>query len=155
LRRTSVPDGAELPSDTDVIGAPWVTDREEAQAMGELQPRMRAGDKDRQQVVEQLGKHFGEGRLTVPEFDERVVRAHASVYLDELPALTADLPRDPEPHGRPTRSLRGVPPGVFVLLIAMLLAWSIVAAVVYGAPPLFALFLVFLFLRHRRWSRGS
>ena len=63
--------------------------------MGELQPRMRAGDKDRQRVVEQLGKHFGEGRLTVEEFDERVVRAHASVYLDELPALTADLPREP------------------------------------------------------------
>ena len=68
--------------------------------MGELQPRMRAGDKDRQRVVEQLGTHFGEGRLTVQEFDERVVRAHASVYLDELPALTADLPTDPEPPRR-------------------------------------------------------
>ena len=81
--------------------------------MGELQPRMRAGDKDRQRVVEQLGKHFGEGRLTVEEFDERVVRAHASVYLDELPALTADLPREPEPHHRrPTRSQVRVPPVV-------------------------------------------
>ena len=92
--------------------------------MGELQPRMRAGDKDRQRVVEQLGKHFGEGRLTVPEFDERVVRAHASVYLDELPALTADLPRDPEPQRHPTRSagasaLRGVraPPRVAARLV--------------------------------------
>jgi Domain of unknown function (DUF1707) len=61
--------------------------------MGELQPRMRAGDQDRQQVVERLGTHFAEGRLTIEEFDERIVRAHASVYLDELPALTADLPR--------------------------------------------------------------
>jgi hypothetical protein len=126
---------------------------EEAQAMGELQPRMRAGDKDRQHVVEQLGKHFGEGRLTVQEFDERVVRAHGSVYLDELPALTADLPRDPEPRRRPTRPAPRVPAGVFVLLIAMLLAWSMVTAVVYGAPPIFALFLLFLLLRHRRWSR--
>jgi hypothetical protein len=130
-----------------------VPNLEEEQAMGELQPRMRAGDKDRQRVVEQLGKHFGEGRLTVEEFDERVVRAHTSVYLDELPALSADLPRDPEPHNRPTRSAMRVPSGVFVVLIAMLLAWSMVAAVVYGAPPLFALFLVFMFLRHRRWSR--
>ena len=120
--------------------------------MGELQPRMRAGDKDRQRVVEQLGKHFGEGRLTVEEFDDRVVRAHASVYLDELPALTADLPRDPEPHRRPTRSPMRVPAFVFVLL-SMFLAWSMVAAVVYGAPPFFALLLLFLFLRHRRWSR--
>ena len=121
--------------------------------MGELQPRMRAGDKDRQRVVELLGKHFGEGRLTVEEFDERVIRAHASVHLDELPALTADLPRDPEPHPRPARSRMPVPAGVLVLLIAMLLAWSMVAAVIYGAPPLFALFLLFLFLRHRRWIR--
>ena len=121
--------------------------------MGELQPRMRAGDKDRQRVVEQLGKHFAEGRLTVDEFDERVVRAHTSVYLDELPALTADLPRDPEPHRRPARSPMRAPSGVFVLLIAMLLAWSMVAAVIYGAPPFFALLLLFLFLRHRRWSR--
>jgi hypothetical protein len=126
---------------------------EEAQAMGELQPRMRAGDKDRQRVVEQLGRHFGEGRLTVEEFDERVVRAHAAVYLDEFPSLTADLPGDPQPQSRPTRSARGVPAGVLVVLIAMLLAWSMVAAVIHGAPPLFAFFLLFLFLRHRRWSR--
>jgi hypothetical protein len=120
--------------------------------MGELQPRMRAGDKDRHRVVEQLGKHFGEGRLTVQEFDERAVRAHASVYLDELPALTADLPRDPEPHRSPARSATRVPSGV-VILLAMLLACSMVAAVVHGAPPFFALVLLFLFLRHRRWSR--
>ncbi len=121
--------------------------------MGELQPRMRAGDKDRQRVVEQLGKHFGEGRLTVEEFDERVVQAHASRYLDELPALTVDLPREPEPHRRQTRPPMRAPSGVFVLLIAMLLAWSMVAAVVYGTPPFLALILLFLFLRHRRWSR--
>ena len=123
--------------------------------MGDLQPRMRAGDKDRQRVVEELGKHFGEGRLTVEEFDERVVRAHASVYLDELPALTADLPGDPQPQPQsPSRRRspqRRVP--VFVLLVAMLLAWSLVATVVYSVPPLFGLFLLFLFVRHMRWSR--
>jgi hypothetical protein len=116
---------------------------------------MRAGDKDRQQVVEQLGKHFGEGRLTVEEFDERIVRAHASVYLDELPALTVDLPADPQPYrqqARP-RSPRRVPSAVLLLFVAILLSWSLVAAVIYGAPPIFALFLLFLFLRHRRWSR--
>src|SRR6476620_10785087 len=98
--------------------------------MGELQPRMRAGDKDRQAVVEQLGKHFGEGRLTVEEFDERVVRAHGAVYLDELPALTVDLPRVAEPRPRPTRSPGRGPTAVFVVLLAMLLSWSMVAAVV-------------------------
>src|SRR4051794_6012343 len=121
--------------------------------MGEIQPRMRAGDVERQRVVEQLGKHFAEGRLTVAEFDERAVRAHASVYLDELPALTADLPSAPEPRPRPARPAGPVRvPGALVFLLAMLLAWSMVAAVVYGAPPFFALLLLFLFLRHRRWS---
>jgi hypothetical protein len=120
--------------------------------MGGLQPRMRAGDNDRQRIVEQLGKHFAEGRLTVEEFDERVVRAHASVYLDELPALTADLPREPEPHRRPTRAPMRVP-AVFVVLLVMLLAWSVVSVVVHAGPPIFAFFLLFLFLRHRRFSR--
>ena len=40
-----------------------------------------------------------------------------------------------------------------VFLLAMFLAWSMVAAVIYGAPPFFAVLLLFLFLRHRRWSR--
>ena len=121
--------------------------------MGELQPRMRAGDKERHRVVEQLGKHFGEGRLTVDEFDERVVRAHASVYLDELPTLTADLPGDQPQRPRPTRPRMPKPAGILVILLAMLLAWSLVSAVVYGAPPLFGLFILFLFLRHMRFSR--
>ena len=120
--------------------------------MGELQPRMRAGDKDRQGVVEQLGRHFAEGRLTVAEFDERAARAHASVYLDELPGLTADLPRAPEPQRHPARRPAPVP-GIFLFLIAMFMTWSVVAAVAYGTPPLFVLLLLFLVLRHRRWSR--
>src|SRR3954471_15879556 len=129
-----------------------VTDLQEAQAMSELQPRMRAGDKDRQRIVELLGTHFGEGRLTVEEFDERVVRAHAATYLDELPALTVDLPHEPEPQHRPTRQRVRVP-GPFVFLLLMFVAWSLIAAVIYGAPPFFAVLMLFLVLRNRRWSR--
>jgi hypothetical protein len=121
--------------------------------MGELQPRMRAGDKDRQTVVEQLGKHFGEGRLTIEEFDERVVQAHASVYLDQLPALTADLPGEQPQRLRPQRPRMPKPAGILMIMVAMLLAWSLVSAVVYGAPPLFGFFLLFLFVRHMRFSR--
>jgi hypothetical protein len=120
--------------------------------MGELQPRMRAGDKDRQRVVETLGRHFGEGRLRVDEFDERVADAHAAVYLDELPRLTADLPADPVPVRRPQRPpVRGHQIAI-VVLVVLVLTWS-VAAVAAGAPPLFAFVLLFLFLNHRRWSR--
>jgi Domain of unknown function (DUF1707) len=119
--------------------------------MGELGSRIRAGDADRQRVAEKLGKHFGEGRLTVAEFDERLARAHAVVYLDELPPLTADLPPDPVPIHRPAGPPAWVPHAAVAVLMAMVLAWSVVA-VVHGAPPLFALLLLFLFLRHRRWS---
>ena len=121
--------------------------------MGELQPRMRAGDRDRQRVVELLGKHLGEGRLTVEEFDERVVKAHAAVHLDELPALTADLPVEPAPRPPPERRPMGAPPALLFLL-AILLAWSLVVAVVHGAPPLFAVLLLFLLLRHRSRRRS-
>lgn len=119
--------------------------------MGGLQPRMRAGDRDRQSVVERLGKHLGEGRLTVEEFDERVVQAHAATYLDQLPVLTADLPAEPAPRPRRSRRRGSVPP-VAVLLLVVLLAWALVAAVLEGAPVLLMLLLAFLLLRHRRWS---
>src|SRR3954447_9791204 len=92
-----------------------------AQLMGDLQPRMRAGDKDRQHVVELLGKHFGDGRLTVEEFDERVVRAHAAVHLDELPALPADLPSEAPPPRPPQRRPAGRPPLALLLLVAIVL----------------------------------
>jgi hypothetical protein len=120
--------------------------------MGDLEPRMRAGDKDRQRVVEVLGRHFGEGRLRVDEFDERVARAHAAVYLDELPALTADLPSEPVPARRPAAPPGRRPQVAIALLVAVVMTWSVVA-VAHGAPPLFAFLLLFLFLNHRRWSR--
>jgi hypothetical protein len=125
---------------------------EEAQEMGDLEPRIRAGDKDRQRVVETLGRHFGEGRLRVDEFDERVARAHAVVYLDELPALTADLPADPVPVRRPAGPPVRAQQVAVALLVAVVLTWS-VSAVVYGTPPIFAFVLLFLLLRQRRWSR--
>jgi hypothetical protein len=125
---------------------------EEAQEMGDLERRMRAGDRDRQRVVETLGRHLGEGRLRVDEFDERVARAHAAVYLDELPALTADLPADPVPVRRPAGPPVRASQVAITLLVAVVLTWSVLG-LVYGAPPVFAFVLLFLVLRQRRWSR--
>jgi hypothetical protein len=120
--------------------------------MGDLTPRMRAGDADRTKVVDILGRHLGEGRLTVAEFDERTAQAHAAVYLDQLPALLADLPGDPPPAPRPPRRRPQVPSVGILLLVLLVLPWTIVAAV-HGAPPVFAFVLLFLFLRTRRWNR--
>lgn len=55
-------------------------------------PRMRAADTDRQATVDRLTDHFTAGRLTAEEYDDRVRQAYAVTYLDELPALMADLP---------------------------------------------------------------
>ena len=121
--------------------------------MGDLQPRMRAGDADRAQAVERLGRHLGDGRLTVEEFDERVTQAHAAVYLDQLPPLFTDLPPEAAPVPRPpARPARWAPTAAFVVLAALVVSWSMVMAV-HGVPPIFPLLLLFVFLRHRRWSR--
>ena len=58
-------------------------------------PRIRAGDADRQQSVDRLARHFTDGRMDSTEYDQRVRRAYAAVYLDELPALFSDLPAEP------------------------------------------------------------
>jgi hypothetical protein len=121
--------------------------------MGELQPRMRAGDADRAKVVEKLGRHLGDGRLTIEEFDGRVTQAHAAVYLDQLPPLCADLPPDPPPTGRrQPRPQAWAQSAAFVVLMALVVSWSMVMAV-HGIPPIFPLLLLFVFLRHQRWSR--
>lgn len=54
--------------------------------------RLRASDADRQQAVEDLGKHFADGRLDTDEYDQRVRRAYAATYTDEFPELFGDLP---------------------------------------------------------------
>jgi hypothetical protein len=121
--------------------------------MGDLQPRMRAGDADRAKAVERLGRHFGEGRLTVEEFDERVGQAHAAVYLDQLPPLFTDLPPEPAPVApRRPRSQTWAPSAAFIVLAALVVSMSTVMAV-HGVVPIFPLLLLFVFLRSRRWSR--
>jgi hypothetical protein len=60
---------------------------------------MRAGDTERQATVDVLTEHFTAGRLTASEYDERVRQAYASTYLDELPALLADLPTQDSARG--------------------------------------------------------
>ena len=119
-----------------------------------VQPRMRAGDADRTRVVEQLGRHLGAGRLDVAEFDDRVIQAHAAVYLDELPPLLADLPPDLAParaSGRPIHRPDRAVRAAVLLLLSLLVAWSAVA-LVYGAPPFLGVLLLVVFLRQRRWS---
>lgn len=55
-------------------------------------PPVRAGDRDRDVVVQQLQQAFAEGRLDDEEFDQRTRSALTARLGTELAVLTADLP---------------------------------------------------------------
>ncbi len=63
-------------------------------AGGGASPRdaLRAGNAEREQVVQRLNRAFGEGRLDMSELEERVTQAYAAKTLGDLRPLTADLP---------------------------------------------------------------
>jgi hypothetical protein len=56
---------------------------------------IRASDRDREAVAETLREACAAGRLTLPEFTERMEQAFTSKTLGELRALTRDLPEQP------------------------------------------------------------
>ncbi|MEU1542224.1 MULTISPECIES: DUF1707 and DUF4190 domain-containing protein [Streptomycetaceae] len=83
---------------------------------------MRAAHDDRERTVDVLKTAFAEGRLTQPEFEDRVGLAYQAVTYQELYGLTVDIPR---PRRLPTP-----PPAVNA---------KAVASVVCGAVGMFGL----------------
>lgn len=55
-------------------------------------PRVRAGDADRDRATALLREHHVAGRLTLDEYHERLNSAFAARTLGELDDLLADLP---------------------------------------------------------------
>ncbi|HEY1573881.1 MAG TPA: DUF1707 domain-containing protein [Pseudonocardiaceae bacterium] len=55
---------------------------------------MRASDDERHEAAEALQEHYGSGRLTLTELDQRVASAYAAVTRDQLATLLADLPEE-------------------------------------------------------------
>jgi hypothetical protein len=53
---------------------------------------MRASDAEREQLVEELREHAGEGRLNSEELEERIGGAYRASTRADLDALRADLP---------------------------------------------------------------
>jgi len=60
-------------------------------------PRLRVGDAERGQVVDQLADHHAAGRLTLPEFEERMSSAWAARTGAEPEVLVRDLPAPARP----------------------------------------------------------
>jgi len=65
--------------------------REVPQAQGDRRI-LRASDADRDETVELLRRHGGEGRLTLDELRERIEAALEAKTLDDLDRLLTDLP---------------------------------------------------------------
>ncbi len=55
-------------------------------------PQYRAGDADRDQVINSLTDAYAEGRLTRDEFDARLELAQQARTFGDLARLTSDLP---------------------------------------------------------------
>lgn len=88
------------------------------------EPVLRASDDDRDFVLQALKRHLVAGRLNMDEFDQRTTVALAALTLDDLAALTTDLPAltpEPERPVEPTSHARHLAL-IFVIAFATLAA---------------------------------
>jgi hypothetical protein len=76
---------------------------------------MRAGDRDRDAVVQRLQEAFAEGRLDDEEFDQRTRAALTARLSTELAALTRDLPAASDAARPLTPATAGPKPGRFAI----------------------------------------
>lgn len=114
-------------------------------------PGLRVSDADRAAVTDQLSRHFGDGRLSQAEFDERLDQAMRAKTQADLNGLLADLPGAPAPQ--PPAPRRIAQPRH--RLLAPLLVIAIIITTVHLAfwtlhllPWLLIGLLAFLWLRH-------
>ena len=115
--------------------------------------QLRAADADRDAMLTQLSEHFGAGRLTAEELDERSGQVLSARTIGELDELMCDLPRicAPMPEHRPPPPPGGT--GVLNALIPVGVAIAFVtSAVTVGTPhhdwfPWWTIPLAFLIIR--------
>jgi Domain of unknown function (DUF1707) len=74
------------------------------------QQKMRASDRDRQQVVERLRSALEDGRLTMEEYVNRMEVAYQAATYGDLAPLCADLPAPNPVTGGPPKSAAAMAP---------------------------------------------
>jgi len=87
--------------------------------------QIRVGDADRERVIDLLRSHAAAGRLDTQELEERLERAYAARYGSDLQAVLAELPSEPAPRARPTRS-HATPVSLLPIAIVALVALAAV-----------------------------
>jgi len=131
---------------------------------------IRASDQERQSVVDVLRDAFGDGRLTLDEFEERMTAAYAAKTWTELRQLTGDLPVEPllgadlglrppsaqpqvmTPAAAPIRRRSGRPLG---RLLPVVFIWILIAAAAGSPDTAAALSVVFICLLACRVGYGG
>jgi DUF1707 SHOCT-like domain len=91
------------------------------------EPALRASDDDRDSVLRALQRHAATGRLTLDEFSQRSSAALEAVTLDDLAALTADLPKLPDEPAPPIEPARHTLHLALIFLIAFVALAALVA----------------------------
>lgn len=95
-------------------------------------PDIRIGDADRTRALDLLGEHFAQGRLTMPEFEDRSARISAATTRGDLDTVFVDLPAGTDTPSTP--AIRGTAGG------GVAEHWR---EIVMGLSPLVALVLFF------------
>ncbi|HLX51077.1 MAG TPA: DUF1707 domain-containing protein [Streptosporangiaceae bacterium] len=90
-------------------------------------PDLRVSDAERSEVADRLAKHYGDGRLTQDEFNERVDQAMNAKTQSDLSGLFTDLPpldEGPEVPARRSR-VRANPRTALLLALVVVFAVSV------------------------------
>ncbi|GID29197.1 DUF1707 SHOCT-like domain-containing protein [Paractinoplanes brasiliensis] len=122
--------------------------------------RMRTSDSEREHVAEILRAAMAEGRLDLTEGEERLAKAYAAKFRDELAPLTADLPfgglralADTPDNRIATRRALRRHASIIVSIGMILTGLWILSGAHFFWPAIPLMFLVIGFMKHARLRR--